>query len=169
MHDVRTEWLVYVIENMCQLLSRELVVVVTLTLCGIWQGTDGTYGTSLRYGVAMDPGCDVMVCFMQNGRLLQPDHGFPVLACHICTCQAQLVCLMPCMAALHCAQLKACISLPIATGRRCSFHAGMMCRAGHAACLLACLPAADSLSRAEREHIQPIAEGPRCGLLRRCA
>ena len=42
------------------------------------QGKDGTYGTSLRYGVAMDPGCDVMVCFMQNGRLLQPDHGFPV-------------------------------------------------------------------------------------------
>lgn len=45
---------------------------------GCVQGKDGTYGTSLRYGVAMDPGCDVMVCFMQNGRLLQPDHGFPV-------------------------------------------------------------------------------------------
>ena len=50
------------------------------------QGKDGTYGTSLRYGVAMDPGCDVMVCFMQNGRLLQPDHGFPVPSWPLSTC-----------------------------------------------------------------------------------
>ena len=39
---------------------------------------DGTYGTSLKYGTAMDPGCDVLVTYMQNGRLLQPDHGYPV-------------------------------------------------------------------------------------------
>ncbi|KAK9815051.1 hypothetical protein WJX73_005946 [Symbiochloris irregularis] len=39
---------------------------------------DGTYGTSLKYGTAMDPGCDVLVAYMQNGRLLQPDHGYPV-------------------------------------------------------------------------------------------
>lgn len=42
------------------------------------QGKDGTYGTSLKYGTAMDPGCDVLIAYMQNGRLLQPDHGYPV-------------------------------------------------------------------------------------------
>ncbi len=42
------------------------------------QGADGTYGTSLTYGTAMDPSCDVMIAYKQNDRLLQPDHGFPV-------------------------------------------------------------------------------------------
>ena len=42
------------------------------------QGADGTYGTSLQYGTAMDPGCDVMVAYKQNDRFLQPDHGFPI-------------------------------------------------------------------------------------------
>ena len=26
----------------------------------------------------MDPGCDVLIAYMQNGRILQPDHGYPV-------------------------------------------------------------------------------------------
>jgi nitrate reductase (NAD(P)H) len=43
-----------------------------------WQGADGSYGTSLAYGTAMDPACDVMLAYKQNGRFLQPDHGFPI-------------------------------------------------------------------------------------------
>ena len=42
------------------------------------QGADGSYGTSLAYGTAMDPACDVMLAYKQNGRFLQPDHGFPI-------------------------------------------------------------------------------------------
>ena len=42
------------------------------------QGADGTYGTSLAYGTAMDPSCDVMVAYKQNDRFLAPDHGFPI-------------------------------------------------------------------------------------------
>lgn len=42
------------------------------------QGADGTYGTSLAYGTAMDPSCDVMVAYKQNERFLAPDHGFPI-------------------------------------------------------------------------------------------
>ena len=42
------------------------------------QGADGTYGTSLAFGTAMDPACDVMLAYKQNGRFLQPDHGFPL-------------------------------------------------------------------------------------------
>jgi nitrate reductase (NAD(P)H) len=26
----------------------------------------------------MDPACDVMLAYKQNGRYLQPDHGFPI-------------------------------------------------------------------------------------------
>ena len=26
----------------------------------------------------MDPACDVMLAYKQNGRFLQPDHGFPI-------------------------------------------------------------------------------------------
>lgn len=39
---------------------------------------DGTYGTSIHYGMAMDPASDVLVAYMYNGRPLAPDHGFPV-------------------------------------------------------------------------------------------
>ena len=47
-------------------------------LSWLLQGADGTYGTSLPFGTAMDPGCDVMVAYKQNDRFLQPDHGFPI-------------------------------------------------------------------------------------------
>ncbi len=42
------------------------------------QGADGSYGTSLAYATAMDPACDVMLAYKQNGRFLEPDHGFPI-------------------------------------------------------------------------------------------
>lgn len=42
------------------------------------QGADGSYGTSLSYATAMDPACDVMLAYKQNGRTLAPDHGFPI-------------------------------------------------------------------------------------------
>ncbi len=38
------------------------------------QGSDGSYGTSLALGTALDPGCDVMLAYKQNGRRLAPDH-----------------------------------------------------------------------------------------------
>ena len=38
----------------------------------------GVYGTSIPFSKAMDPSQDVMVAFLYNGRLLEPDHGFPV-------------------------------------------------------------------------------------------
>ncbi|KAG7024645.1 hypothetical protein SDJN02_13463, partial [Cucurbita argyrosperma subsp. argyrosperma] len=41
-------------------------------------GGGSKYGTSLRKEVAMDPGRDIMLAYMQNGDLLAPDHGFPV-------------------------------------------------------------------------------------------
>lgn len=41
-------------------------------------GGGSKYGTSLRKEVAMDPGRDIMLTYMQNGDLLAPDHGFPV-------------------------------------------------------------------------------------------
>ncbi|KAK9836934.1 hypothetical protein WJX81_000653 [Elliptochloris bilobata] len=42
------------------------------------QGKDGSYGTSLALGTALDPGCDVMLAYKQNGRRLAPDHGYPI-------------------------------------------------------------------------------------------
>lgn len=42
------------------------------------KGEDGSYGTSISLATAMDPACDVMLAYKQNGRWLTPDHGFPV-------------------------------------------------------------------------------------------
>ena len=42
------------------------------------QGTNGSYGTSLIYGTAMNPANDILIAFKHNGKLLAPDHGFPV-------------------------------------------------------------------------------------------
>eukprot|EP00850_Spirogloea_muscicola_P009636 SM000054S18122 [mRNA] locus=s54:728439:731848:+ [translate_table: standard] len=41
-------------------------------------GGGSKYGTSLRVDVAMDPACDVLLAYEQNGARLEPDHGFPV-------------------------------------------------------------------------------------------
>lgn len=42
------------------------------------KGADGSYGTSIPMHVALDPACDVLVAYQQNGARLEPDHGFPV-------------------------------------------------------------------------------------------
>lgn len=42
------------------------------------QGTNGSYGTSLIYGTALNPANDIMIAYKHNGKLLAPDHGFPV-------------------------------------------------------------------------------------------
>ena len=42
------------------------------------QGTNGSYGTSLIYGTAMNPASDILIALKHNGKLLAPDHGFPV-------------------------------------------------------------------------------------------
>ena len=42
------------------------------------QGANGSYGTSLIYGTAMNPANDILIAFKHNGKLLAPDHGFPV-------------------------------------------------------------------------------------------
>jgi len=42
------------------------------------KGEDGSYGTSIPLHMALDPACDVMVAFEQNGERLHPDHGFPL-------------------------------------------------------------------------------------------
>ena len=42
------------------------------------QGDNGSYGTSLIYGTAMNPANDILVAYKHNGKLLAPDHGFPV-------------------------------------------------------------------------------------------
>jgi nitrate reductase (NAD(P)H) len=42
------------------------------------KGDDGSYGTSIPLCMALDPACDVMVAFEQNGERLAPDHGFPL-------------------------------------------------------------------------------------------
>nr|AAT72293.1 nitrate reductase [Dunaliella viridis] len=39
---------------------------------------DGTYGTSIPWGKAMNPAEDVLVAYKHNGRWLTIDHGFPV-------------------------------------------------------------------------------------------
>ena len=40
-------------------------------------GGPGSYGTSIDMETALDPTCDVIVAFEQNGERLHPDHGFP--------------------------------------------------------------------------------------------
>lgn len=42
------------------------------------QGDNGSYGTSLIYGTAMNPANDILIAYKHNGKLLAPDHGFPV-------------------------------------------------------------------------------------------
>jgi len=41
-------------------------------------GGPGSYGTSIDMETALDPTCDVIVAYEQNGEKLHPDHGFPV-------------------------------------------------------------------------------------------
>ncbi|KAH6558685.1 hypothetical protein KP509_1Z050000 [Ceratopteris richardii] len=41
-------------------------------------GGGSPYGTSISVDVAMDERCDVLLAYMQNGKFLEPDHGFPV-------------------------------------------------------------------------------------------
>uniref|UniRef100_A0A7S0L9G1 Nitrate reductase n=1 Tax=Coccolithus braarudii TaxID=221442 RepID=A0A7S0L9G1_9EUKA len=38
----------------------------------------GRYGTSISWHAAMDPACDVLLAYEQNGEQLTPDHGFPL-------------------------------------------------------------------------------------------
>jgi nitrate reductase (NAD(P)H) len=42
------------------------------------KGDDGSYGTSITWVKAMDPASDVILAYKQNGRLLTPDHGYPL-------------------------------------------------------------------------------------------
>ncbi|BDA47084.1 Nitrate reductase [NADH] [Coccomyxa sp. Obi] len=42
------------------------------------QGKDGSYGTSVERYKALDPASDIILAFKQNGRLLTPDHGYPL-------------------------------------------------------------------------------------------
>ena len=42
------------------------------------KGKDGSYATSLPLWKCMWDGSDVIVAWKQNGRILDPDHGFPV-------------------------------------------------------------------------------------------
>ena len=42
------------------------------------QGDNGSYGTSLIYGTALNPANDILIAYKHNGKLLAPDHGFPV-------------------------------------------------------------------------------------------
>jgi len=45
---------------------------------GVEKMPKGRYGTSINYFTAMDPACDVMLAYEQNGEKLRPDHGFPL-------------------------------------------------------------------------------------------
>jgi len=45
---------------------------------GVEKMPKGRYGTSINYFTAMDPACDVMLAYEQNGARLLPDHGFPL-------------------------------------------------------------------------------------------
>jgi len=45
---------------------------------GVEKLPKGRYGTSINYYTAMDPACDVMLAYEQNGERLKPDHGFPL-------------------------------------------------------------------------------------------
>ena len=40
-------------------------------------GGPGSYGTSIDMETALDPTCDVIVAYEQNGDRLHPDHGYP--------------------------------------------------------------------------------------------
>jgi len=40
-------------------------------------GGPGSYGTSIDMETALDPTSDVILAFEQNGKRLQPDHGYP--------------------------------------------------------------------------------------------
>jgi nitrate reductase (NAD(P)H) len=42
------------------------------------KGDDGSYGSSITLHRALDPAYDVILAYKQNGRLLTPDHGFPL-------------------------------------------------------------------------------------------
>ena len=59
-------------------LGRGLHVCFTGPKGELPKGDDGTYGTSVPLEKALDPACDIMVAYRQNGQLLEPDHGFPV-------------------------------------------------------------------------------------------
>ena len=41
-------------------------------------GKDGSYGTSVERYKALDLASDIILAFKQNGRLLTPDHGYPL-------------------------------------------------------------------------------------------
>ena len=45
---------------------------------GVEKMPKGRYGTSINYFTAMDPACDVMLAYEQNGEKLTPDHGYPL-------------------------------------------------------------------------------------------
>jgi len=45
---------------------------------GVEKMPKGRYGTSIAWHTAMDPSCDVMLAYEQNGERLLPDHGFPL-------------------------------------------------------------------------------------------
>lgn len=42
------------------------------------QGADGSYGTSIDIGWALDREREVLLAYKQNGEVLTPDHGFPL-------------------------------------------------------------------------------------------
>mmetsp|Transcript_41391 Transcript_41391/g.100458 ORF Transcript_41391/g.100458 Transcript_41391/m.100458 type:complete len:814 (-) Transcript_41391:553-2994(-) len=45
---------------------------------GVENMPKGRYGTSINWFTAMDPACDVMLAYEQNGERLTPDHGYPL-------------------------------------------------------------------------------------------
>ncbi|EMD41232.1 hypothetical protein CERSUDRAFT_61336 [Gelatoporia subvermispora B] len=45
---------------------------------GADEPSEGPYATSIPLAYAMDPANDVMLVFGQNGRVLHPDHGYPL-------------------------------------------------------------------------------------------
>jgi DMSO/TMAO reductase YedYZ molybdopterin-dependent catalytic subunit len=45
---------------------------------GVEKMPKGRYGTSINWFTAMDPACDVMLAYEQNGERLTPDHGHPL-------------------------------------------------------------------------------------------
>ena len=49
--------------------------MLTLLQCA---GDDGSYGTSIERYKALDAASDIILAFKQNGRLLTPDHGYPL-------------------------------------------------------------------------------------------
>ena len=42
------------------------------------KSADGSYGTSITLSKALDRASDVILAYKQNGRLLTPDHGYPL-------------------------------------------------------------------------------------------